>query len=378
MTALLLAVAVLSANHGKRPDLVVRAGSVTASAGQLTGSVEVRNKGRARARRTSVSLRVGSQVAGSFSLRPVKRGRVRTVRIAAAVPAGLAAGSHPVRVCADATKRVRERREGNNCRRVGTLTVPVDSTPVGPGPSPSPSATPVPTPTSSVPTDPVSYQKNEVLEPGDGRTYWTYVPDAYDGSNQTPIALLVWLHGCGGNSSGDIYTVSPGGDQSYIAITVDGRENGVNGADGCWDVNSDQPKVLDAIANVKTHFNVDPRHVVIGGYSSGGDLAYRTAFYNANTFAGLLAENTAPFRDTGSSQQQSIAAASWKFNVVHLAHTEDGTYAIDTVRGEVGALQDAGFPATLIERPGGHGDETTDPDLRELVLPHMNDDWRSP
>jgi hypothetical protein len=41
--------------------------------------------------------------------------------------------------------------------------------------------------------------------------------------------------------------------------------------------------------------------VVIGRYSSGGDLAYRIAFYHALMFAGLLAENTSPLRDTGST-----------------------------------------------------------------------------
>ncbi len=64
---------------------------------------------------------------------------------------------------------------------------------------------------------------------------------------------------------------------------------------------------------MKTHFNIDPRRVILGGYSSGGDIAYRTAFYNANSFAGVLAVNTSPFRDTGSSQQDSLAAAAWKF-----------------------------------------------------------------
>ena len=137
-------------------------------------------------------------------------------------------------------------------------------------------------------------------------------------------------------------------------------------------------KVLAAIANVKTHFNVDPRHVVIGGYSSGGDLAYRTAFYNANTFAGLLAENTSPFRDTESSAADSIAAASWKFNVVHLAHTGDDTYPIDGVQQEINALKDAGFPVTFERAPRrALATRPRTPTLQSVLLPHMADAWRS-
>ena len=84
--------------------------------------------------------------------------------------------------------------------------------------------------------------------------------------------------------------------QSYIAVAPDGREG------ACWNVNTDPAAVLGVVATVKTHFNINRRRVILGGYSSGGDLAYRTAFYNANGFAGVLAENTSPFRDTGSSQ----------------------------------------------------------------------------
>jgi dienelactone hydrolase len=231
---------------------------------------------------------------------------------------------------------------------------------------------------STVPANPVAYTKDQVFTiDGPEGTYWVYVPAAYDDSHKTPIKLLVWLHGCGGESSGDIYTVSPGGDQSYIAITVGGRE------DDCWDPSADQSKVLSAIADLKTHFNIDPHRVILGGYSSGGDLAYRLAFYHSNDFAGLLAENTSPFRDTGSSQADSLAAASWKFNVVHLAHTEDEVYPIDGVRQETDAMKDAGFPITRVERPGTHYDADTDDtgtdhDLRTILLPHMEDGWRSP
>ena len=47
------------------------------------------------------------------------------------------------------------------------------------------------------------------------------------------------------------------------------------------------------------------------------------------------------------------------------------------------ALTNAGFPATLIKRPGTHFDndtETTgtDHDLKTLLLPHLSDGWLSP
>lgn len=207
--------------------------------------------------------------------------------------------------------------------------------------------------------------------------YWIYVPSSYDASHATPVTLLIWSHGCGGQSSGDVYTVSPGGDQSYISIAVDGREG------DCWNPDTDQAKLLAAIADVESHFRIDRHRVILGGYSSGGDLSYRLAFYHSRMFAGALAENTSPFRDTGSSESASLAAGTFKFHVVHLAHTEDEAYPIAGVRQETDAMAAAGFPITRIERPGTHYDDDTDTtgtdhDLRTLLLPHIDDGWRSP
>jgi predicted esterase len=229
-----------------------------------------------------------------------------------------------------------------------------------------------------VPTDPIPFTKDTVFARSEAQgNYWIYVPNAYDSSHATPITLFVWLHGCGGFNEYEISSVSPGGDQDYIAIAPDGREG------GCWDVNADPAKVLAAIADVEAHFNINPRRVIIGGYSSGGDLAYRTAFTNAYTFAGVLAENTSPFRDTGLQPSPAMAAAEWKFHVVHLAHTEDDTYPIDLVQSETDAMAAAGFPITRVERPGTHYDDDTATtgtvhDMVTILLPHIDDGWLAP
>ncbi|HMU66161.1 MAG TPA: hypothetical protein PKE57_03380, partial [Cellvibrionaceae bacterium] len=48
---------------------------------------------------------------------------------------------------------------------------------------------------------------------------------------------------------------------------------------------------------------------------------------NNTTFAGVLAENTQPF--TTESSAAAIGASAWKFNIVHLAHTQDNTFLIN-------------------------------------------------
>lgn len=239
-------------------------------------------------------------------------------------------------------------------------------------------STPAPTTTTTVPVAPLSVTKANVVGLNSAKgPYSLYVPSTYDATHRTPTKLLLWMHGCGGEAYGDAWAVSPGGSQSWISVSVGGRDG------ECWDANNDVAMVLAALDDVQRRLNVDRRRVVIGGYSSGGDMAYRTAFYNASRFAGIIAENTSPFRDSGSSQTSSIAAAAWKLNVVHLAHLSDTTYPIANVRSETNALQAAGFPMTRIERAGTHWDPDTtttgtNRDMRVYLLPYLDAGWTSP
>lgn len=224
----------------------------------------------------------------------------------------------------------------------------------------------------TVPSAPIAFSKNSSFTlVTAGVTSWAYVPSSYDSSHNTPTKLFVWLHGCGGKSQYDIDMVSPGGTQSWISLAVGGREG------GCWsNLNTDGPKILAALTDIKTHFNIDPKRVVVGGYSSGGDIGYPLIFANANLFAGALFENTGP----DSAALTASTSAAWKLNIVHLAHLQDTTYPIATVRTSMATLKTKGFPVTLIEKTGTHWDNDsgqtgTQYDLRTFLLPYLNAGW---
>lgn len=232
-----------------------------------------------------------------------------------------------------------------------------------------------PPPVSSTkPANPIHFTKNTVFTTNSGQTNWVYVPDSYDSTHNTPTRLFVWLHGCGGQSKYDISMVSNMPNQSWISLAPGGRET------TCWSsVSTDGPKILAAIADLKTHFNIDPYRVVLGGYSSGGDIGYPLLFQNANMFAGGLFENTGP----SSAAMTDSAAAAWKINIMHLAHTGDTTYPIAGIRTKMTTLKNAGFPVTLIEKPGTHWDNDngttgTQYDLRTFLLPQLNGNWVAP
>jgi hypothetical protein len=145
----------------------------------------------------------------------------------------LPTGSLAIVVCAEAGRGVRGASRPLTCRRIGTLrvgggtittTATATTTNSITTATTSVMTTSTTTPASSVPADPVRYVANTPLEISNpGAVYWVDVPASYDASNQTPMTLFVWLHGCGGYSMYDIEMVDPGADRDYLSIAVGGR-----------------------------------------------------------------------------------------------------------------------------------------------------------
>lgn len=341
-----------------RPDLTATKGSVSVSGSTVSGRFTVRNVGgRAAPVSTAyVQARTGTRWRYFTELRILRlpAGKSGKYNFRTAAPSWMN-GTHRLRVCLDVKKKVREVREGNNCLALGTVTMSGD--PVEPGP--------------------IDYTPDSRFLLGTKASgYYGWVPGGYDDTHQTPSPLFVWLHGCGGHSQYDITSFHPAPTESYVMIAPTGREG------ACWSTPrsgaGDDALVLRAIRDVSTRFNIDPGEVVLGGYSSGGDLSYRVAYRNSEEIDAVLAANTSPFRDTGLTRAEALAAATTKFRVEHLAHTGDTVYPIATVRSELQALVDAGFRVTSVERPGTHYDEPgpgvpgTDADIRAYLLPKVD------
>jgi hypothetical protein len=303
-------------------------------------------------------------------------GERRTVRFSEPVPTALAAAEWRIDACS-----------AGQCLRIGHFWIVRGGAGAGEKMHPgsggastkqSPPAASAPKqPISTVPAAPIAHPVAEpFFHAAGGIEYWGFVPRSYDGTNQTPTTLLVWMHGCGGQAEADARTVDPGFqegvEQDWMTLSLGGRDG------ECWAPSVDEAKVMAALADFETHFNVNRQRVLLGGYSAGGDLAYRTGFRNSATFAGLLIENSSPFRDTESTQAESLGAATTKFHIAHLAHTGDDIYPIAEIQAEINATKAAGFPVELIERPGGHSDSQTSADLLTYLLPHIDDGWLAP
>jgi hypothetical protein len=363
--ALLVAVGSAEAAH----PLQVVNGSAHGGGERVKVGFVVRNGGATRSARTRATV-IFHSGRRRVPLRrpwigPLAPGERRRVAFTATLPPLLPAGTWAIRVCI-----------ARRCNGLGS-TIVGQRAAAAPTPDSQPPPTPAPT-ISTVPADPIPHPVAEpFFHAGGGAEYSAFIPRSYDATNQTPTTLFVWLHGCGGEAEGDAWVVDPGAEegvpQDWMTLSLGGRDG------GCWNPLAEtEPLVMAAIADFETHFNVNRRRVVLGGYSSGGDLAYRTAFKHSSTFAGLLIENSAPFRDTEASEAELLGAATTKFPIVHLAHAEDKTYELDEVEPEIAAIRAAGFPVEFIVRPGDHSDSHTNPDLLTYLLPHFDDGWLAP
>lgn len=313
-------------------DLTVSAGEVAAKGSRVVGTFTVTNRGAKVARATRSALKVDGRRVKQLDTGRLWPGRSREVTFRVRIPGG----THTVAVCADTGQRVDERREGNNCRTLGSVTLT----------------------STSVPASPVDYEPGTVFKVGKAPTeYWMYVPAAYDDTHQTPTRVVVFVHGCGGyGQEYATYIQNFVSDLDYL-VMVPGL-----GHDGqCWDPTADAAPLVASIADMKTRFNVDPKRVVLGGYSSGSTLAGQVALADAASYAGLV---LLPGRPWWSATQRdaNMAAAAWKLNIAWRPHTSDEYYDIADLRADKKALKAAGWPVSFNEVAGSHA--FTEDDLR--------------
>lgn len=377
LASLVLAVAggAIAAKSG--PHLTIK-GTAHESGGKLLGGFTVANTGTARASALGATVKLVSAgkkptklVVQRASIPALAPGDKQRVKIKASVPKKADSGTWSVFACA------------GSCVKIGKLTgdgpsQKVATAPNAPTPAPEPPhGTGALPPTTCTPVGgTLSYGSEEPFHHvGEcGVEYFGFVPKSYNPS--TPMPLLVWMHGCGGEAEGDVWTVgsyTAEADHGYLALSLGGRDG------TCWTPSVDEAKVIAAITDFEAHFNVNAHRVILGGYSSGGDLAYRTGFRHSSTIAGLLIENSSPFRDTESTQAESLGAATTKFHIAHLAHEQDTEYPLAGVHAEIEAVENAGFPVTFIQKPGEHFDSHTDSDLQDELLPLIESGgWTSP
>ncbi|MBY0507388.1 MAG: hypothetical protein K2X03_25965 [Bryobacteraceae bacterium] len=171
---------------------------------------------------------------------------------------------------------------------------------------------------------------------GSVQPYGLTVPDSYDG--QSPARLYVWLHGRDQTlTESSFITKFQNGNKSLTYSSADvgqltldcyGRWNNANHWAGEVDI-------FEAIADVSKRYKIDPRRIILRGFSLGGAGAWHIALQHPHRFAAAeIGAGTYPRRSTmpGFPPYQAGPLRIWEniidwslnaFNIPIAAHDGD-------------------------------------------------------
>ncbi len=107
--------------------------------------------------------------------------------------------------------------------------------------------------------------------------YSVHIPADWSPDKTCP--LLVYLHGSGQDDRALRGNPNPAG---FIVVAPNGRD-----VSNCFATPEAQLDIRRAIEDVAANFSVDPRHVVLSGFSMGGYGVYRTFWENPKQYSAL-------------------------------------------------------------------------------------------
>ncbi len=121
---------------------------------------------------------------------------------------------------------------------------------------------------------------------GTAQPYHVTIPASYDPAK--PIALYVYLHGMSHYvpdmgwdwAGGADRAGTAGGSGNYIRVEMFGRGNN----SFRWAGETD---VLEALASVRKRYNIDPKRILLAGFSMGGAGSWQIGLHNPDLFCGL-------------------------------------------------------------------------------------------
>jgi phospholipase/carboxylesterase len=114
-----------------------------------------------------------------------------------------------------------------------------------------------------------------------------YIPKAY--THETPAAFALMLHGAGGEADHGLHLLKEYADEKNVILLSPASRATT------WDIiakdafNGDVLFIDQALALVFKNFNIDSRHLAIGGFSDGASYALSMGLGNGDLFTHIIA-----------------------------------------------------------------------------------------
>ena len=193
-----------------------------------------------------------------------------------------------------------------------------------------------------------------------------FVPLHYEQNYAYP--LLVWLHGPGDDERQLQRLMPLVSMRNYVAVGPRGSARYESGGYSWQQTESGiaaaEQSVFAAVEAAQERFNVAPERIFVGGYASGGTMAFRVALRHPAAFAGALSiGGPFPSGHMPLAQLQQLRSLP-----LFIAQGRDAVdYPVEQACQELRLFHAAGLKATLRQYPCG--DEVT------TVMLHDMDVW---
>ena len=216
--------------------------------------------------------------------------------------------------------------------------------------------------------------------------YLTVEPEGYDGSKRYPLFIL--LHGYG-SSMGDLARMSPLIDATgylYVCPSAPFPVRVGTGMVGYSWSRQDSPggledtdetaEALSTLFNeIIERYEVEPRRVLLGGFSQGGSMTYRCGLTNPDMFRGLVVLSS----KVPDPEALRKKLPSGRTQAIFISHgTGDNMISVEHARASLQFLESEGYAPEYKEYPMGHQvsmDVMNDlaPWVRGVVAPYRPD-----
>lgn len=182
--------------------------------------------------------------------------------------------------------------------------------------------------------------------------YVGYAPPGY--APKTPMTLVIALHGAGDTADNYFNIVWQPNAQTKGFLVVTPEGSAPIGSGFTWN-GSDANLIIDVMNDFMKCYSVDPKRVILHGFSAGGVMAYLIGLEAAELFAGISISSA----DLGTAE--AIAGktlvpgvAKWLIPLSQTHGTSDTNFPITYARQGRDRMIAAGHTVYWHEFDGGH------------------------
>jgi predicted peptidase len=180
----------------------------------------------------------------------------------------------------------------------------------------------------------------DVLEP-EHRRYTLLIPEDYGQTQRMPLVISLHYGGHGIPYYGELMLR----ELIYPSLR---SLRAVIAAPDCpgkdWTLAESSNFVLDLLAHLKDQYDIDPKKILITGYSLGGIGAWQMAYYHPDLFSGAIVMAAQP--------PEWISVGEWSVPLYVIHGREDEHFGIVNTTRMVVQLEEAGKDVTyrILER----------------------------